>query len=334
MAPGTPAGTEVLSLVVPAFNEEASLPELHRRLAAVLDQLGLPAELIIVDDGSSDETWRVIGKLHAADPRVAGIQLSRNYGHQFGLLAGLVQSRGRAVVTLDADLQHPPELLPRLFEAWRAGAKIVHTVRIDARGTSLWKRATSRLYYRIFSLLSGVELEAGVADYRLIDRQVLESLLAFGEEGLFLRGIVHWIGFPSARIEYRAEARFAGASKYTFRRMLRFARTGLLSFSIIPLRLSIVLGIVTAGLAFAELLYAFSIKLFSDKAVPGWASAVSVVSLLFGILFILLGVLGEYLGQILLEVKRRPRFLVSDAIGLGAVRPDPRVGPHRRPNDG
>jgi dolichol-phosphate mannosyltransferase len=334
VAYGKSTATCELSLVVPAHNEEASLPHLYQRLTAVLDSVGLSAELIIVDDGSSDQTWRVVGTLHARDPRVRGIQLSRNFGHQFGLLAGLVQSRGRAVVTLDADLQHPPELLPQLIEAWRAGAKIVHTVRIDAPDTSLWKRVTSRLFYRIFSLLSGVKLESGVADYRLIDRQVLESLLAFGEEGLFLRGIVHWVGFPSARIEYRAEPRFAGTSKYTFGRMLRFARAGMLSFSIIPLRLSIVLGVVTAGLAFAELLYAFSIKLFSDKAVPGWASAVSVVSLLFGILFILLGVLGEYLGQILLEVKRRPRFLVNDSVGLGEVRPDPRAARVRNPSDG
>jgi dolichol-phosphate mannosyltransferase len=336
MPPRGPAGTDVcgFSIVVSAFNEEANLPELHQRLAAVLDQLDTSTELIIVDDGSSDETWSVIGKLHAGDPRVRGIQLSRNYGQQFGLLAGLAQSRGRAIVMLDADLQHPPELLPRLIDAWRAGAKIVHTVRIDAPNTSLWKRATSRVFYRIFSLLSGVELEIGVADYRQIDRQVLESLLAFGEQGLFLRGIVHWVGFPSARVEYRADARFAGTSKYTFSRMVRLARAGLLSFSIIPLRLSIALGVVTAGLAFAELLYALTIKLFSGDAVRGWASAVSVFSLLFGILFILLGVLGEYLGQILSEVKRRPRFLVNDSVGLSEIRADTRAGPPWRPLGG
>jgi glycosyltransferase involved in cell wall biosynthesis len=301
-----------ISAVVPAYNESGNLPELYRRVRDVLDGLGRSWEIVFADDGSVDATWATIRELSGRDCRVRGVRLSRNFGHQYALWAGLRHARGRAVITLDADLQHPPELIPELVAAWDAGARIVHTVRRDGRHVSRFKAATSRLYYRLYSRLSGVDIDPGMADYRLLDRSVVDGLAQFQEDGLFLRGLVQWVGFPSAKIPFECGERFSGTSKYTLRKMLRLAWHGISSFSNVPLRLAIGLGIFTSGLAFLELVYAVTARLFWGHTVPGWASAVSLVSLLFGILFILLGILGEYIGRILIEVRARPRYLVAE----------------------
>jgi len=308
-----------LSIVVPAHDEEANVATLVREIGSVLGaalEPGEDHEVIVVDDGSLDSTWREICALGERDPRIKGVRLSRNFGHQYALLAGLSHARGRAVVTLDADLKHPPSVIPALLNDWRAGARIVHTLRRDAADTSFLKRASARLFYRIFSFLSGVEIQPGMADFRLLDRQVVDALLEFKEEGLFLRGLVHWVGFPSTTVHYEAADRHAGTSSYTLRRMVRLAWTGVTSFSLVPLRLGIVLGLAMSALAFLELGFAVLAKLYWGTTVPGWASAISVLSLLFGVLFIFLGLLGEYLGRILVEVRRRPRFITAETSGL------------------
>ena len=305
-----------LSIVVPAYNEAGNLGELIERIRAALSDE--PSwELIVVDDGSTDDTWRTVRRLNEGHTQIKGISLSRNFGHQYALFAGLAHAGGEAVITMDADLQHPPSLIPELLERWRDGAMIVHTVRKDSGREFFLKRLTSRLYFRFFSFLSGVRIEAGIGDFRLLDRRVVDALLDFKEAGLFVRGIVQWVGFPSARVEYKSGKRFSGSSSYSLGRMIELAWSGITSFSLVPLRIGILIGLLTALLAFAELVYAVAVKLFTDSTVPGWASAVSVVSLLFGVLFILLGLLGEYIGRALVEARRRPRYVVADTVGLG-----------------
>ena len=306
----------LLSIVIPAFNEEGNIRELYNELLKVLPSLGLPSEIIFSDDGSSDGTWREIKSLNQQDGRVKAVRLSRNFGHQYALLAGLSRAAGDAVVTMDADLQHPPWLSPKLVEEWRRGNKIVHTIRLDPASLPFSKRVTSKLFYKIFSVLSGVKVQSGMADFRLLDRQVVDSILDFQEGGLFLRGIVQWVGYPSSEIAFESQPRFSGTTKYCFRRMTSFAWNSVTSFSIVPVRIGIFIGLITSALAFGELIYAVWAKLFTDRVVPGWTSAVSIVSLLFGILFILMGLIGEYIGRILIEVKHRPRFLISEIVGM------------------
>jgi len=313
---GDEVSRPLLSIVVPAYNEEGNIRELYREIVKILPALDLRWELIFSDDGSTDGTWNEITALNREDGQVKAVRLSRNFGHQYALLAGLSRAAGDVVVTLDADLQHPPDLIPRLIEEWRRGSKIVHTIRVDPRSVPFFKRITSRLFYRLFSALSGVTLHSGMADFRLLDRKVVDSILAFPESGVFLRGIVQWVGYPCSKVTFESRERFSGQTKYTVRRMTRFAWNSVTSFSIIPVRIGIFVGLLTSLLAFAELVYAVWAKLFTDRVVPGWASAVSIISFLFGILFILLGLIGEYIGRILIEVQHRPRFLVSEVVGV------------------
>ena len=307
-----------LSVVVPTYEEEDNLHQLHQELLKVLPALDLSWEVIFIDDGSKDASWEIVSALNAADPRFKGVRLSRNFGHQYALFAGICHARGRAVISMDADLQHPPEVIPALIDEWRKGSKIVNTVRLEQEDLSLFKRVTSRWYYRVFSLLGGVEIKAGMADFRLLDRIVVDSVLQLREGGLFLRGLIQWMGYPAAEVAFQPRARFGGRSKYTMMKMLKFAWAGISSFSIVPLRIGIFIGIATSFLAFVELFFVIYLKLFTDTLVPGWASVVGITSFLFGILFIMLGIIGEYIGRILWEVKSRPRFLVHERAGLAA----------------
>ena len=312
-------GLPTFSIVVPAFCEQSNLVKLYEEIVAAVREETW--ELIIVDDGSTDDTWNRIYELHKQDSRVKGLRLSRNFGHQYALFAGLANAAGDAVITMDADLQHPPAVIPQLLTQWRGGSKIVHTVRVDPETIPWLKKTSSRGFYRVFSYLSGGDLRAGMADFRLLDRQVVDELLQFNEGHLFLRGLVQWLGYPSSKIEFRCRGRLSGYSKYNFRNMLGFAWTGVTSFSIVPLRLAIVLGLFTSLIAFAGIVYAVWGKLWG-QAVPGWASEVGIQSFLFGILFIVLGIIGEYIGRILEEVRKRPRFLIHERLGFAVSRAD------------
>jgi dolichol-phosphate mannosyltransferase len=315
-----PEACPKLSVVVAAYCEKDNLRKLYEDLVEALLPLDVTWELILVDDGSTEEdTWSEISLLHDKDARVKGVRFSRNFGHQYGLFAGLSSARGQAVVTMDADLQHPPSVIPQLLQEWNKGRKIVHTVRIDNGEITWFKKTTSLAFYKLFSFLSGVDLSAGMSDFRLLDRQVVDELLQFREMGLFLRGLVHWVGYSSSKIEFHSGSRFSGTSKYNLRRMLKFAWTGITSFSTIPLRAGIIIGLLTSLVAFYQLGEALWTKLFTDRAVPGWASIIGFQSLLFGVLFILLGILGEYMARILEEVRGRPRFIISETVGFSAA---------------
>lgn len=308
-----------LSIVVPLCNEEGNVAVLLDRLREAVHPLSVAYEVILVDDGSRDATWDLVREAASRDSRVRGISLSRNFGHQNAIFAGLFHASGEAVITMDGDLQHPPALVPLLLEAWRQGSKIVETRRIESGDVSLFKHTTSRWFYRAFSFLSGLPMEEGTSDFRLMDREVVGAILQMRDAELFLRGIAYWVGFRRTTIPYQAECRYAGVTKYSLRRMLRFAVSALFSFSIVPLRLGIWLGVATSALAFGELIYIVLMYL-RGNVVPGWASTLTIMSFMFGIMFILIGIIGAYVGSVLETLKNRPRFIVQDRLGFRDLR--------------
>lgn len=305
---------QLISIVVPMFNEQANVDALIDEINSIMD--ARPYELILVDDGSTDGTARAIEARAAEDSRIVGLCLSRNFGHQYALAAGLKFARGDVVVMMDGDLQHPPQLLPSLIEKWREGFNIVQAKRTETDGASASKRNTSKLYYKIFRFLCGIELEEGMADFRLLDRTVVDEINKIQEGQLFLRGLIAWMGYRRAVVEFKAPARQAGKSKYGLRQMLHLAGSGMLSFSPAPMRLGIVVGLVMSALSFLELLYVLLVRAFG-ATVPGWASTVGLLSLVFGVMFLLMGLQGEYLIRIYQRVQHRPAFLVERVIGQG-----------------
>ena len=297
-----------LSVVSPVYNEDGNVEELVRALLAALSKMSIEFEIILVDDGSQDQTWSAISAASEKHPEVKGVSLSRNFGHQNAVFAGLHYATGRAVITMDGDLQHPPETIPALYEAWGDGSQVVETRRIDSEDTPFLKALTSKVFYWFFSFLSGIPMSPGTSDFRLMDKKVVDSVLKMNDSNLFLRGIAHWVGYKKTTIPYTAQNRFSGSTKYDLSRMIAFASSSLISFSIIPLKLGIWLGLFTSGISFIELIYIF-FRFFRGNVVPGWASTLAVLSLMFGILFILLGIIGIYLGSLFETVKNRPRFL-------------------------
>lgn len=309
------ADPKKISIVVPLMNEEENLEHLHAEIRKAIVECPYRFEILFVDDGSTDRSWQVIQKLSAGDSSVRGLRFSRNRGHQPALFAGLEAAKGDAVISMDADLQHPPRVILELIAKWEEGYGIVNTVRRDSEDTSYFKKTTSRLFYRVFSFLSGVRMSEGMADFRLLDKAAAIALVSHREQKLFLRGLVQTIGFSEAILEFDCGVRFKGVSKYSLRKMIQLAWTGISSFSMVPLRLAVWVGAFTGGLAFLALVYGLFIKLFTDTSIPGWASVICIVSLLFGVMFILMGIIGEYLGRILVEVRERPRYIVSERVG-------------------
>jgi glycosyltransferase involved in cell wall biosynthesis len=301
----------LVSVVAPCHNEAPNLEPLHEAVTSHLCSTEWDYELVLVDDGSTDASWLTICRIAQGDRRVHGVRLARSFGQQAAILAGLKLARGEAVVTMDADLQHPPAVIPVLVRHWLTGTPVVLTHRSDSADVGAFKRATSAVFYRIFSTLTGVPMAAGTGEFRLMDRRVVDYLLELQEGEYFLRGLIGWAGFRSVTVPFHAAPRLAGETKYSLRKMLRFAVSGVTAFSLTPLRIGTVVGLATALLAFLELVYVL-IQVARGHTVPGWASVVGVTTLLFGVQFILLGLIGEYLGRVYLTAKHRPPFLVED----------------------
>jgi dolichol-phosphate mannosyltransferase len=311
-----------ISVVVPCYNEEESLPALHARLTKVLQKATDEYEIILANDGSRDRTFEIIREFAEADPHVVGIDLSRNFGHQLCLTAGLDQARGEVVMMIDADLQDPPELLPKMLEKWRAGADVVYAVRRKRAGESWFKLATASLFYRLLRWCTNIDIPLDTGDFRLIDRRALDAVLSLRETNRFLRGLFTWVGFHQEPVYYSRAPRFAGETKYPLRKMIRFAVDGLTSFSSVPLHLSVWIGALSAFIAFLYLLRVFYLG-WIGAGVPGWASLTVSVLFLGGVQLVVIGVLGEYVSRVFDEVKQRPLYLVREVIGAEDTTPQP-----------
>jgi dolichol-phosphate mannosyltransferase len=299
-----------IDIVVPVFNEEACLVELHARIAAAISPLPYRFRLLFVDDGSSDGSAAVCEELRTRDPRVGLIRFSRNFGHQAALTAGLDVADADAVITLDADLQHPPERIPDFIAAWEAGAQIVSGVR--AKGAvSLYRRLTSAIFYRVINAISNFDITPGSPDFRLFDARVVQAIRRLREQSRFLRGIYAWVGYRQVEVVYAEAARAAGESHYTTADMFWFALRAVLSFSRLPLRVATYFGLSVSLLAFLYGVYAIVMNVIFHRVIAGWTSLAVLVSFLSGVQLLTLGVIGEYLGQVLEETKQRPLYLVS-----------------------
>ena len=300
----------LISVVVPAYNEAETLPLVFARLEQAL--AGCSAfEVVVVDDGSRDGTLALLRAAHAVKPAIRYLSFSRNFGHQNALRAGLAEARGDCVITMDADLQHPPELIPGMIAQWAAGADIVYTVRSEAN-TSWFKRRSAALYYRLLRWLSDDPPVAGGADFRLLDRRVVDVFVALREHTIFMRGLVPWVGFKQAQVTYTPSARAAGASSYTLDKMIRLALEGVTATSTRPLILASIFGATLALAALLYAVYALWVHLVAGIAVPGWTSTILTVTLIGGTQLFFLGVLGLYVGHVLREVRARPPYIVAE----------------------
>jgi dolichol-phosphate mannosyltransferase len=298
-----------VSALLPCFNEKDNIEAIYNSLSSVLKPYG-EYELLFVDDGSTDATLEKIRSIAATDPNVHFISLSRNFGHQHALKAGLDHATGDCVISLDADMQHPPTIIPQLIEKWQEGFDVVNTLRGEQKSLSASKKITSGLFYFLVNKLSSVEIKPGVADFRLLDRKVVDALKQFNENYIFLRGLIPWMGFSQTSVQFEPSERYAGKTKYSFVRMLRLALDGITSFSNRPLYLSIGLGSIIAGIAFLYGIYAVYVHLFTEDALPGWTSITASVLFIGGIQLIMLGIIGIYLGKLFIENKKRPNYII------------------------
>lgn len=300
-----------ISIVVPVFNEEENLCEFHRRLTEVMRQEKYDYSLVFVDDGSRDGSALILRRLADEDPHVEAYLLSRNYGHQMALTCGLDNAGGDAVITMDGDLQHPPEMLPEMLRLWEAGNEIVKTRRLTTEGVSFLKKFTSAAYYRLINTISNVEITPGGSDFRLMDSRAVEAFRLYRERGRFIRGLVNTLGFKVATINFVAPPRFAGHSKYNLRKMLHFALDGITAFSNLPLRWAFYIGLLCGLCTLLLMFHVLYVKYVANDAVPGWATTVGCVLFLGGIQLVGIGILGEYIGHIFEEIKHRPLYIVS-----------------------
>jgi dolichol-phosphate mannosyltransferase len=310
--PSAPPTDFLLSVVVPCHNEQENLEALYRALTTALREINR-FEVILIDDGSTDGTLDLMRSLAGRDERVRFASFTRNFGHQAAIKAGIDASRGDCVVMLDADLQHPPDLIPSMIEKWKAGNMVVYTRRQTNRGYSFVKRITAKIFYRLMSIFSDVPITEDSADFRLIDKEVVQVLRPLQDNFLFLRGLLPRMGYPSTTLSFSILPRYAGRTKYSLRKMISLGLNGVTSFSIRPLRIASLLGGIISMLAFLYGLYAVYLRLFTSEAVPGWTSVMAAVLFIGGIQLIVIGIIGEYLGKLFIQQKNRPPYILKES---------------------
>lgn len=311
------AATLTLSVVVPLYNEELVIGAMYERLTRVLKELAESYEIIMVNDGSRDGTLGLAIDICRQDKAVKLVNLSRNFGHQLAITAGMDRCSGKCVVIIDADLQDPPEVIPKMLEQWRDGCHVVYGVRAKRKGESWFKKFTAKMFYRLLKRMTAVQIPVDTGDFRLMDRRVLGEFKRMREQARFVRGMVSWIGFRQGQVIFEREERFAGETKYPFKKMVKFAIDGVLSFSQVPLKVASAFGFLSAIVSFLFMLYGFIQKsLYPETVVPGWASTFSAILFIGGVQLICLGILGEYVGRIYEEVKKRPLYVVQDEINF------------------
>ncbi|MFO1149314.1 MAG: glycosyltransferase family 2 protein [Alsobacter sp.] len=309
-------GTPVLSVVIPVFNEGPNIQLLVDRLLPVLDRCVASWEIVFIDDGSRDDTLQRIRAVHQRDPRVRAVAFSRNFGKEIAIAAGLDHASGQAVVIMDADLQHPPETIAEFVAKWREGYRMVYAQRTDRVADTPLRRAFSRVFYKLFDVFGETRLPEGAGDFRLLDRRAVDALRSMGERARFSKGLYAWIGFSSIGIPYKVEDRAHGASKFNARKLFRFAFDGITSFSTLPLKLWTYVGVCVSAIAMLTAVYFVLDTLMRGVDVPGYASLIVSVMFFSGVQLISLGVIGEYIGRIFAEVKRRPLYIVGDQVGF------------------
>lgn len=301
-----------LSLIVPVFNEEAVIEESYKRLTKVAQGMNCVYELIFVNDGSRDSTLSFIRQFQKADQHVQLLDFSRNFGHQLAISAGLAFARGQAVVVIDADLQDPPEVIPLMMQKWREGFEVVYGKRKKRQAETLFKKATSKLYYRFLSRITDVEIPVDVGDFRLVDRKVCDAFNSMKEGHRYVRGLISWLGFRQTAVEFERSPRFAGTTKYPLKKMVNFAIDGIVSFSSKPLKMAIVPGVIMSIAGFLYFLFILYQKLVLHATLQGWASVMCVILILNGYTLVILGIIGEYLGRLFDEAKGRPLYVVRE----------------------
>ena len=302
---------KTVSIVVPVYNEEDNLREFHKRITEVMSQEPYDYKIVFVNDGSSDGSAVVLSELAKEDDHVEAFLLSRNYGHQMALTCGLDNAEGDAIVTMDGDMQHPPEIVPQLLRLWEEGNEIVITKRLATEDAGFFKNITSATYYKLINAMSKVEITPGGSDFRLMDRIAVDAFKQYRERARFIRGLVNTLGFKVAEVEFVAPPRFAGQSKFNLRKMLHFALDGITAFSNLPLRWAFYTGLIMGLISMALLGHVLYEKFVDEDIVPGWATTMVSILFLGGIQLVGIGILGEYIGRIFEEIKHRPLYLVS-----------------------
>lgn len=313
-----PMDKPVYSIVIPIFNEQETLPELQKRLSYLMGALDGPVEVVLIDDGSMDSSYDIMLEMSHSDPRLKVAQLSRNFGHQTAITAGMDLAIGDAIVIMDADLQDPPEVVLEMAARWREGYEIIYGVREQRLGETWFKRTTAAVFYRLLRKMTDLDIPADVGDFRLVDRKALNAFKSLREHSRYIRGLFTWIGFKQTGVSYKRAERFAGETKYPLNKMVKLATDGIVSFSIAPLRFALNCGFAIAILSLMAAAGAIIVKLTGIRVVPGWVSLVVVISFLGGVQLVVMGTLGEYIGRIYEEVRNRPLYIVRDASGIDA----------------